>query len=106
MACPKEKSQKRSLEEIKELGSHEDFPLIVFIYPKPCEKSEKKAGCKLAGRKQPQKKSGIGHGVHQPLLGRKLQPETDKRNPLGCPEYTVIFNLQRRKYGKKMHTVS
>ena len=97
MAGPQKKTQKGCLKKVEKLGSQKDFPFIVLINPKPCKKGEKKAGCKLAGSQQPQQKSRIRHGIYQPLLGSELKPESNQRNPLGHPEYSIISDLQRRK---------
>ena len=106
MARIQKKAQKGCLNQIEKLGSHKDLPFIVLVNPESRKKGEKKTGRKLARRQKAQQEGGVRHGVHQPLLGGELEPETDKRNPLGGPEYTVIFDLQRRKYRKKMHRVS
>ena len=90
MAGPQKKTQKGCLKKVEKLGSQKDFPFIVLINPKPCKKGEKKAGCKLAGSQQPQQKGRVRHGIYQPLLGSKLKPESNQRNPLGHPERRCI----------------
>ena len=97
MTAQIETSQYQSLYAGEGLGVEEDAVFAEPIGDGPAEGAEEQDRQRLHGHDEPDGKSGVGKGVHQPRLGDALHPGADLGQALTEEVVAVVADLKRRE---------